>query len=430
MNIQRENLSPTRVKLTVSLDESAMSDAEAVALTKLAKSVKAPGFRKGKVPVSVAKKHVDPNQLAQETLENAISRGVAEAFAEQSLQALERPEVEVTKYELPSDVVFTAEADVMPEVKLGDYKKLKLDVEPARKITKADVEDTITRIKQQLATKETVDRAAKDGDEVVIDFVGKKDGKAFDGGAGQQYPLTLGSNSFIPGFEEALVGVKAGDEREVKVSFPDDYHVADLAGAPVVFEVKAHEVKEVKLPEDSDELAAKTGPFTSMDELRQDVKRELEHQAEQQHQDNLRDAAVAELVKISEVPVPKVLEQDQMQAVEQDMTQNLMYQGLSLEQWLQQKGYDSREQWIEKEAGELARSRVQAGLALSELSKVEQITATNEELDERLNAMREQYAKQPEMAKRFDEPEVRRDMANRLLTEKTVDRLVELNAKK
>lgn len=430
MNIQRENISPTRVKLTVSLDKSALADAEAVALTKLAKSVKAPGFRKGKVPVTVAKKHIEPAHLAQETLENAVSKAVAEAFADQNLQALERPEVEVTKYEHDAELEFTAEGDVMPEVSLGDYKKLKLDVQPARKILKKDVEDTLLRIKQQLATKESVDRAAKNGDEVVIDFVGKKDGKPFDGGAGQQYPLTLGSKSFIPGFEDALVGVKAGQETDVKLSFPDDYHVADLAGAPVVFEVKVHEVKQVVLPEDSDELAAKTGPFTSMDELRADIKRELKNQADQEHQDALRDAAVAALVKASKAPVPAVLKQDQLQAIERDMTQNLMYQGVTLEQWLEQKGYANRQEWIDKEAAELAESRVQAGLVLAELSKAEQITATNEELAERLQAMKDQYAKQPDMAKRFDEPEVQRDMANRLLTEKTVDRLVELNTKK
>lgn len=430
MKIQRENLSPTRVKLTVSLDKSAVDDAEVVALSKLAKTVKAPGFRKGKVPVSVAKKYIDPVQLAQETLENAVSKGVAESFGDEDLQALERPEVEVTKYEAGEGVEFTAEADVMPDIKLGDYKKLKLKVEPAREVTKDDVEDTINRIKQQLATKESVKRAAKLGDEVVIDFVGKKDDEPFEGGASSQYPLVLGSNSFIPGFEEALVGAKAGDEPSVELSFPDDYHVADLAGQPVVFEVKIHEVKEVVLPKDSDELAAKAGPFTTMKELRDDIKRELESQAERQHEDNLREVAVEALVGVSDIPVPGVLRHDQLHAIERDMTQNLMYQGMTFEQWLEQKGYATRDEWIEKEANDLAGSRVQAGLALSELSKVEQITATNEELDARLNAMKQEYAKQPDMAKRFDEPEVRRDMANRLLTEKTVDRLIELNTKK
>lgn len=429
MKIQQTDLSPTRVKLTVTLDAPALHDAEAVALTKLAKTVKAPGFRKGKVPVSVAKKYVEPTQLAQEALENAVSKAVAEGFAEQDLQALERPEVEVTKYVPGQEVEFTAEADVIPEISLGNYKKLKLNVEPAREITKDDVEDTINRIKQQLATKQAVDRAAKDGDEVVIDFVGKKDGEAFDGGTGRQHPLTLGSNSFIPGFEEALVGVTAGDERSVEVSFPDDYHVADLAGQPVVFGVTVHEVKEVVLPEDSDELAAKAGPFATMQDLRDDIKRELQAQAEREHTDALRDAAVQELVKASTVPVPGVLRHDQLHAIERDMTQNLMYQGLTLEQWLEQKGYTSRDEWVEKEAGELAEGRVQAGLALAELSKLEQITASTEELDARIHAMKEQYAKQPDMVKQLDEPEVRRDMANRLLTEKTVDRLVELNTK-
>lgn len=430
MNIQRESLSDARVRLTINLGVSELADAEAVALTKLAKKVKAPGFRQGKVPVSVARKHVDPQMLAQETLENAISKAVAEAFLSEDIQALERPEVEVTKFVPAQEAEFTAEADIVPAVKLGNYKKLGELKAEQRKISKKDVDETVDRIKQQIAEKKAVKRPAKMGDEVIIDFVGKKDDAAFEGGSGKDYPLVLGSNSFISGFEEAIVGHAAGEEFDVNVTFPDEYHAKDLAGKPVTFTTTLKEVKEVVEPEENDELAAKSGPFQTMDELRDDIKRELTAQAEREHDEAVRDHYVEQLVAKSDIPVPAVLRQDQAEAIERDMTQNLMYQGLSIEQYIEQKGFASREQWLEKEVNPLAESRVKAGLALSELSKLEKVTATNEELDERINSMRQQYAKSPEMAKRFDEAEVQRDIANRLLTEKTIDLLVDLNTKK
>ncbi len=429
MNIQRESISDTRVKLTITLDQSELADGEAVALTKLAKDVSAPGFRKGKVPVDVARKHVKPELLAQETLENAVSKAVAEAFTSEDIRALERPEVEVTKFVPGQEAEFTAEADIIPPVKLGNYKKLSAPKTSAKKIETSDVDDTIGRIKQQLAEKKSVDRAAKDGDEATIDFVGKKDGEAFDGGTGSDHPLVLGSNSFIPGFEEQIVGHKTGETFDINVTFPGDYHAKDLAGQEVTFETTIKDLKEVVEPEESDELAAKAGPFTTMDELRADIERELKAQAEREHEEAVRDHYVEQLVAKSDIPVPAILRQDQVEAIERDMTQNLMYQGLSIDQYVEQKGFASKEEWIEKEVGPLAESRVKAGLALSELSKVESITSNNEELAERVAAMKEQYAKQPEMAKRFDEPEIQHELANRILTEKTIDHLVALNTK-
>ncbi len=429
MNTKRENISDSRVKLTITLDKKELEDGEAVALVHLAKAVKVPGFRKGKVPPSVAKKHVDPQALAQETLEHAISRAVAEAFTSEDVRALERPEVEVIKFVPSQEAEFTAEADIIPPVKLGNYKKLTAPKAEKKKIAKADVEETVGRIKKQLAEKKSVERAAKLDDEAVIDFIGKKDGEAFEGGSGNDYPLVLGSGSFIPGFEEAVVGHKAGESFDVNVSFPDEYHVKELAGQPVVFETTLKTVNELVEPEESDELAAKVGPFQTMDELRADIKRELESQAEQQYDEAVRDHYVEQLVEKSDVSVPAILRKDQVESIERDMTQNLMYQGLSIDQYIEQKGFKSRDEWLEKEVNPLADSRVKAGLVLSELSKIENVTATSEELADRIGAMKSQYDNQPEMAKRFDEPEVQRDIANRLLTEKTVERLVELNEK-
>jgi trigger factor len=423
-----KNLSETKVELTITLGKEELKAAEQVALTKLAKEIKAPGFRKGKVPASVAAKHVDPEMLAQQTLEDAMSKAVAESYLNEGIQALERPAVEIKKYVPGSEVEFTAEAEVLPKVTLGDYKKLKAQSKKIA-ITAKEVDEIIERMRAGFSEKKDVTRAAKDGDEVVIDFVGKKDDVAFDGGTAQDYTLTLGSNSFIPGFEEGIVGKKIGDTFDLTLKFPEDYHVADLKGADVVFTTTLKGVKEVVLPELNDEFATKAGPFKTVEELKTDIKRELTAQKEREAKESMKDDLVKQLVEISKVPVPEILRKDQAESIERDMTQNLMYQGLSLDQYLENKGFESKEKWIETEVKDAAEKRVQAGLVLAELSKAEKIEATNKELDDHVELYKKQYANNPQMVAQFDQPEARRDIANRLLTEKTVDRLVELNSK-
>lgn len=426
-----KHISKTRVELTIAVGAKELDAAEKVALYKLAKTVKVPGFRKGKVPASVAAKHVDQNQLMQETVDNALSKAVAEAFVAEKLQALDRPEVAVKRFVPRQELEFTAETDVIPPVKLGDYKKLKVPTEKIS-VSTSDVDDIIERMRSGMGEKAEVKRAAKNGDVIMIDFVGKKDDVAFDGGTAKDYELELGSNSFIPGFEEGLVGAKSGDKKDLKLKFPESYHVADLAGADVVFETTVKKVLEKKLPELDDDFAKKAAPgdeIATLKDLKADIKRELTAQKTREADEKCKDALVAALVEKSDVDAPEVLVQDQMRSIEQDMQQNLMYQGSTLEKYLQAQGIDSRENWLEKEVKPAAEKRVKAGLVLAELSKELKIEASSEELAAHLNRYREQYANNPEMQKRFDEPEVQRDIANRLLTEKTVDKLVELNSK-
>lgn len=428
MNTSVKHLSDTRVLVTISLGKDELAAAEQVALKKLSKTVKVPGFRKGHVPLDMVAKHVDSNDLGQETLENALSRAVAESFMDKKLQALERPEVEVKKFVPGETLEFTAEADVLPEVKLGDYKKLKAKKADIKIETK-DVEEVIERIQRGLAEKQETTEPAQDGDETIINFVGKKDGEPFEGGAGDDYPLTLGSHSFIPRFEEALIGHKAGETFDVPLTFPKDYQAPQLAGQAVVFEVTIQKVNHVILPELNDELAAKAGPFTSFRELREDIEREITAQKEREAGDELKDDLVKQLVAKSTVSVPAVLREDQIRSIEQDLTQNLMYRGQTIEQYFESRGFADREAWVKAEATQAADDRIKAGLVLAELSKELKIEATADELAEHINQYKTQYANNPEMAKRFDEPEIQREVANRLITEKTVDELVKLNTK-
>ncbi len=420
-----KHLSDTKVELTITLGEKELKDAEQVALTKLAKDVKVQGFRKGKAPASVVAKNIDPTALGQQTLDDALSKAVSEAFTAEKIQALDRPQVEVKKFVPGVELEFTAETEILPEIKLGDYKNLTAKKAKVA-VTAKDIDEIIERMRQGFATKNTVERAAKDGDEVVIDFVGKKDDVAFDGGTANDYALTLGANQFIPGFEEGVVGHKAGETFDLDLEFPADYHAKELAGAKVVFTTTLKEVKEIVLPELNDELAAKAGPFTSVDELKDDIKREITNQKEREATNNLKDQLIDQLIKTSTVPVPEILVKDQSASIEQDMTQNLMYQGMNLDMYLESKKL-TKEEWQNSEVKDAAEKRVKAGLVLAELSKVEKVTATDEELVLKVNEYQAQYGNKS--GQDFTSPELQRDIANRLLTDKTIDLLVELNSK-
>ena len=428
MKTQVEHVTPTKVKLTITLGTSELEAAEQVALTKLAAEVKVSGFRKGKVPASVAAKHVDPNLLAQQTADDALSKAVAEAFLAEDIQALDRPEVELKKFVPGQEMEFTAEAEVLPKVKLGNYKKLKAK-RMSGEVTDKDVTEILERMRYGMSEKSEADRPAKDGDEVTIDFVGKKDGVAFEGGTAEGYSLKLGSNSFIPGFEEGIIGKKIGETFDLELKFPKEYHVADLAGADVTFTTTLRKVHELTKPKLDDEFAKKAdNRLKTLKELKDDIRSELSAQKDREATEKLKDELVGQLIGVSDVPVPQILLDDQARSIEQDMTQNLMYQGLTIEQYIANKGFKDRDDWHDKEVVPAAEKRVQAGLVLAELSKAEKIEATADELAEHVNLYKSQYANNPDMVKRFDEPEAQRDIANRLLTEKTVDRLVELNA--
>ncbi len=427
MKTQVKNISDVKVELTISPGKEELATAEQVALTKLARDIKVGGFRKGKAPLEMVKKEIDPNALAGETAENAMSKAVAEAFMSEGIQALDRPAVEVKKY-VPGEVLeFTAEPEITPKVELGDYKKLKAK-KATVKVSKKEIDETIEKIRENFAEKKDVDRAAKNGDEVVIDFEGKKDGVPFEGGKSEHFPLELGSNSFIPGFEEGIVGHKTGDEFDLDLEFPADYHAADLAGAKVVFTVKVGHIHEKSLPEVNDEFVTKLGEFKTADEFKKQIEEDLKSQKESEVTEKFKDDLVRELAEISKIPVPEILIEDQKRSIEMDMQQNLMYSGLTLEQYLERLG-KTREEWLEGDVKKAAEDRVKAGLALAEVSKVEKIDATVTELDERIKQMKEQYANNKEALKQLESDEVRRDLANRMLTEKTVDLLVELNSK-
>ena len=426
MKTKLKNISDVKVELTISLGTEELKAAEQVALTKLAKEVKIEGFRKGKAPLELVAAQVNQTILGQETLENALSKAVAEAFLKEDIKAIDRPEVDVKKFIPGTELEFTATTEIMPKVELGDYKNLKVEKDTVE-VSKEEVSETIDRILKNFAEKKKVDRESKDGDEVIIDFLGKKDGVAFDGGKAEKFPLELGSKSFIPGFEEGLIGKKAGDEISLDLEFPKDYHAKDLAGAKVVFEVKIHEVRENALPEINEEFLSKLGEFKTKEEFEKQIEEDLKIQKQAESDEKFKDKLVKKLAEVSKVPVPEILLEDQKQSIELDMQQNLMYSGLSLEDYLERMG-KTREEWLEKDVKEAAEMRVKSGLALAELSKVEKVESSLEELDTRIAQLKEQYGNSKEIAKQLSSDDVRRNLANQILTEKTIDLLVKFNS--
>ena len=426
MKTKLKNISDVKVELTISLGAEELKAAEQVALTKLAKEVKIEGFRKGKAPLEMVAAQVDPILLNQETLENALSKSVAEAFLKEKVQAINRPEVDVKKFIPGTELEFTATTEIMPKVELGDYKKLGVKKEAA-KVSKKEVKETIDRILKNFAEKKKVEREAKNGDEVIIDFLGKKDGVAFDGGKAEKFPLELGSKSFIPGFEEGLIGKKAGDELSLDLEFPKDYHAKDLAGAKVIFEVKIHEVRENVEPEINEEFLSKLGDFKTKEEFEKQIEEDLKTQKQAEADEKFKDELVKKLAEVSKVPVPEILLEDQKRSIEMDMQQNLMYSGLSLEDYLERMG-KTHEEWLEKDVKEVAEMRVKSGLALAELSKVEKVKSDTKELDDRIAQLKEQYGNSKEVQKQLSSDDVRRNLANQILTEKTIDLLVKFNS--
>ena len=421
MKTTAKKLSDTRIEIKVTLDAKDLKSASEKALERLAKDIKVEGFRKGKVPTEVAKKFIPENDLNAETIDIAVRSTVIEAFAKNEKSPLAIPNVNVTKY-VPGEMAeYTAEADILPEIKLGDYKNLGVKLEKYT-ATEKDIKQVLNNIVNSFSEKKAIKRAAKDTDEVIIDFVGKKDDKAFDGGSAKDYHLTLGSKTFIPGFEEGIIGHEPGDKFNLELTFPKDYHMKDLAGAKTVFEVLLKQVNEVTLPKVDDELAKKCGPFKTLAELKSDIKKNIETQNNHRFEEKYKDDLVEALVKKSKISAPEILINDQLRLIKDDLTRNAMSQGITFEQYLE-RGGETIETW-EKEAKKLAEARVKASLALQILARDNKINVKDELVEAKIAELRDVYKKSPEAIKSLKDPNVRMDIKNRMIIEETLNFLV------
>lgn len=404
-----------------------MKKAHKSAVARLSRDVKVAGFRKGKVPTSVAEKHINPVDLANRAVETAVNDALVAILVAEQIQLLDRPEIKLGEFKPGEGFEFTAVIEVVPPVKLGDYKKLKV-TKPKVDVPQKDIDEVIDQLLTNSAEKIAVKRAAKNGDEVIIDFDGRDENdESISGAKAEQYPLKLGAKSFIPGFEEGVVGHKAGEEFDLPLTFPKDYHAEKLKGAKVNFKIKIHTVNELKKPELTDEFAKTVGPFETVDDLKKGIRDDMMNRAKHDADEKFKDELLTALVAKSTVDAPEILIIDQLQALEQDFTQNLMYRGMTIDQYIESQGFKNRDDWVAKELRPTAEKRVKNGLILAELSRAEKITVTDGEIDTRQAQVVEQY-NDPTLKSQFESQEARRDIANRLVTEKTLDRLVELNS--
>ncbi len=424
MKHTRKDLSKGKIEIKATVGADELKKAHKTAVQNLAKNVKVKGFRDGKVPLNVAEKHIDPATLANQAVENAINDAMVQILIAEQIQLLDRPKVDLGEFKPFESLEFTATVEIVPPVKLGDYKKLKVTKNKVE-ISQKEVDEVIDRLLQNAAEKVEVERAAKNGDEVMIDFDGRDEkDEPVKGAKAENYPLTLGTNSFIPGFEEAVVGHKAGEAFDIPLTFPKDYHADALKGAKVTFKIKLHKVNEIKKSELNDDFAKTVGPFTTAAELTTDIKKELTSRAEYDAEEKYKDDLLTALVAKSTVEAPDVLVGDQLQALEQDFSQNLMYRGMSIDQYFESQGYKNRDDWEAKELRPTAEKRVKNGLVLSELSRTWDIRATDEEIDARQADVVSQY-NDPKLKSSFESEAARRDIANRIVTEKTLAKLVE-----
>ena len=417
----------TSAKFAVEFTAKDFEPARLKALERLARNIKVAGFREGRAPANVVEQHVDPNKLASETLDILVRQTIPKIFAEAKLTPISVPHVDVMKYVPGESAELSIEADIMPEVKFGDYENL--DAEYAiQTITEDDVEDVLNRIAESFAETSVVKRAAKLGDEVIIDFTGKKDGVEFAGGSAKDFKLRLGSGQFIPGFEDGIVDHEVGDSFDLNLTFPEDYGNKEMAGAKTVFEVLLKQVNEVKTPAIDDELAKKTGAFEKLEDLRKDIRKNLEEQAQKQADDQYKDRLLAKLVEVSETEAPKTLVQEQVEAMRGDLLRNLKARKMELEDWLKAQG-KKKDEW-EKDIREAAERRVISSIVVQRLGEEMKVEISDKDIEDQLEQMRQAYAKSPEALKEIDDPRTKANIYNRLRIEAIMDKLVGINKPK
>lgn len=428
MQITTKQLTPTKVEITVVADQDMITRVKDAVLTEMAKDVQVTGFRKGHAPAAMVEKAVDPSQLQSRFLDEAISELYASAVIEKQLRPVSQPQVEISKYVPFTQLEAKVEVEVIGAIKLADYKKFKMQPK-AVKVEDKEVEAVIDDLLKRDAPKVAVDRAATDGDEAVIDFVGTdaKTGDAIPGADGTSYPLLLGSNTFIPGFEPEIVGLKTGDKKTFTITFPADYGSKDLQNRKVQFAIAVTKVSEVQAPKLDDAFAATVGPFKTVAELRIDIRKQLQTEKEFQAQRELENDLLTELAKKSKAEIPTVLVEEEIDRMEAEEKRNIVYRGQTWQEHLTAEGKTEEEH--REGQREQAELRVRTGVVLGEVAQAEGITVEEDELTARIAELKGQYP-DAQMQGELDKPENRRDIASRILTEKTITKLVGYAVKK
>ncbi len=399
MSLQVEKLENNTAKLTIEVAAEEFEQAIQAAYKKNKNKFNVPGFRKGKVPYAMVEKMYGAAVFYEDAANDIIPKAYADAAAESELEIVARPEINVTQIEKGKPFIFEAEVTLKPEIKLGKYKGVKVEAMDTT-VTDEDVQAELDKVKEQNARLVAADdKAVEDGDQTTIDFEGFVDGVAFEGGKGEDYPLTIGSHSFIDNFEEQLIGKKVGEEVEVNVTFPEDYQAEELAGKPAMFKVTVKEIKVKEYPEVDDDFAQDVSEFDTLDEYKADIRKNLEEKKAQEAEADKESKVIEAIVNDSEMDIPEKMIETQCQQMVEEFAQNIAMQGISFEQYLQFTG-GSVDQLTEQVKPQ-AEARIQSSLVLEAIVAAENIEATDEEYDEEVKKMAEKYQMEAEKVNDF-----------------------------
>lgn len=429
MKVTVENGENQQVTLTIEVEAAEVNKAVEQACKRLANRVSIPGFRKGKAPRMIVERHVGKDAVLQEAFDIVAPKALSKAFDEQKIDPVTRPSVDIETLEEGKDLVFKATVTPRPEVKLGDYKGLNVPKNEVN-ITDEDVEKQLKTFQDRQGKLVDAPEGAevKDGDFTTLDFKGFVDGEAFDGGEGKDYPLQIGSNSFIPGFEDQLVGAKIGEERDVNVKFPEEYHAKELAGKDATFKCTIRSIKTKELPAIDDELAKKVSKFETLDELKADIRKNLEENAERTAENDQKSAAIEMATSNITVDIPAVMIDNRVTAMIQEMAMRLEQQGMKLEQYLQYAGTDIAK--LREQYRETAEKNVKTDLMLEEVAKAEDIKVEAKDLDEEVAAMAAAYGATPQQVQKIIKEQGRiGDLAASVLRKKTAQFIIDNIAK-
>ena len=400
MSLQVENLEHNMAKLTITVSAEEVEKALQAAYLKQRSKISLPGFRKGKVPRQMIEKMYGPEVFYDEAANHMISEAYGKAYDECELEIASQPTIDVVQLEKGKDFIFTAEVAVKPEVKLGEYKGLKVDKVSTRVMQK-EVDEEIEKERERNArTVEVTDRAVQDKDIVTLDFEGFVDGVAFEGGKGENYPLTIGSGAFIPGFEDQLIGAEIDKETEVKVTFPEEYQAKELAGKEAVFKCTVHEIKAKELPELDDEFASEVSEEAeTLEDYKAEVKAKIKERKENEGKEKKENQAVEQAVANAEIDLPAPMVDLQAKQMADDFARRIMQQGMSVEQYFQFTGLN--EEKMMEELKPQAEKRIRTRLVLEAIVAAENIEVSDERLDEELQKMADSYQMEVEKLKEF-----------------------------
>ncbi|MBE5953982.1 MAG: trigger factor [Lachnospiraceae bacterium] len=422
MSLSVEKLEGSMAKLTIEVPAEEFEKAMTAAYHKMKNQINLQGFRRGKVPQAMIEKVYGPEVFYDEAANRLINEYYPKELENCEEDVVSNPEIDVEQIGKGKNFIFTAVVAIKPEIKIGEYKGVEIEKIPTE-VTEDEVMARILEEQKQNATKVTVDdRAAQLEDEVLINFDGYMDGEAFEGGKGENYKLTLGSHSFIDTFEDQIVGKNIGDSFDVNVTFPEEYHAADLAGKPAVFKVELLGINAIELPELDDDFASEVSAFDTFAEYKEDVKKVLEVKKEKEVKSEKQARILEKLSESAEVEIPEAMIEYNQEKMFAEFEQSMMYQGLQMEQYLKLTN-TSKEELLERIKPD-AIARIKTGLVLEEVVKLEGITATDEEFEEQLKNMANAYQMDVEKIKEIMGDKEAKSVKQDVCSRKALDFLV------